>query len=107
MGSTIIHKGVKIDNLCQIAHNVEIGENTVMAAQTGVAGSTKIGKHCIIGGQVGIAGHLTIADNTSFGAQTGLISNVRTEGQSLFGSPAMPVKDFLRSYAVFKQQGKK
>ena len=107
MGSTIIHKGVKIDNLCQIAHNVEIGENTVMAAQTGVAGSTKIGKHCIIGGQVGIAGHLTIADNTSFGAQTGLISNVRTEGQSLFGSPAMPVKDYLRSYAVFKQQGKK
>lgn len=107
MESTVIHNGVKIDNLCQIAHNVEIGENTVIAAQSGIAGSTKIGKHCVLGGQVGIAGHLVVADNTSFGAQTGLISNIRKEGQALFGSPAMPVKDYLRSYAVFKQQGKK
>ena len=90
IGSTIIRKGAKIDNLCQIAHNVEIGENTVMAAQTGIAGSTKIGKHCILGGQVGIAGHLTVADNTTFGAQTGLISSVKKEGQVLFGSPALP-----------------
>ncbi len=106
MGSTIIHKGAKIDNLCQIAHNVEIGENTVMAAQTGVAGSTKIGNHCIIGGQVGIAGHLTIADNTTLAAQTGVISSVKTEGQVLFGSPALPHKQFLRAYAVFRRNGK-
>lgn len=105
--STIIRKGVKIDNLCQIAHNVEIGENTVIAALSGIAGSTKVGRHCVIGGQVGIAGHLVVADNTSLGAQTGLISNVKKEGQALFGSPAIPVKDYLRSYAVFKQQGKK
>ena len=106
IGSTIIRKGAKIDNLCQIAHNVEIGENTVMAAQTGIAGSTKIGKHCILGGQVGIAGHLTVADNTTFGAQTGLISSVKKEGQVLFGSPALPHKDFLRSYAVFRKNGR-
>ena len=106
IGTTIIRKGAKIDNLCQIAHNVEIGENTVMAAQTGIAGSTKIGKHCILGGQVGIAGHLTVADNTTFGAQTGLISSVKKEGQVLFGSPALPHKDFLRSYAVFRKNGR-
>lgn len=106
MGSTVIHDGVKIDNLCQIAHNVEIGSNTVMAAQTGIAGSAKIGKHCVIGGQVGIAGHLTIADNTTFGAQTGVIGNVKTEGQVLLGTPAMPHRDFLRSYAVFRRNGK-
>ena len=106
MGATIIRKGVKIDNLCQIAHNVEIGENTVMAAQTGIAGSTKIGKHCIIGGQVGIAGHLTIADNTTLAAQTGVISSIKTEGQVLFGSPALPHRQFLRAYAVFRKNGK-
>lgn len=106
IGSTIIHKGVKIDNLCQIAHNVEIGENTVMAAQTGIAGSTKIGKHCVIGGQVGIAGHLVIADNTTLAAQTGVISSIKTEGKTMLGSPALPHKDFLRSYAVFRKNGR-
>ena len=106
MGSTIIRKGVKIDNLCQIAHNVEIGENTVMAAQTGVAGSTRIGKHCVIGGQVGISGHITIADNTTLAAQTGVISSIKEEGHVFLGSPALPHKQFLRSYAVFRRNGK-
>ena len=106
MGSTVIRKGVKIDNLCQIAHNVEIGENTVMAAQTGVAGSTKIGRHCIIGGQVGLSGHITIADNTTLAAQTGVISSIKTGGQVFLGSPALPHKQFLRAYAVFRRNGK-
>lgn len=107
MGSTIIRKGTKIDDLCMIAHNVEIGPNTVMAAMSGIAGSTKIGEHCILGGQVGIAGHLTVADNTSFGAQTGLQSSVKKPGQSFFGTPALPYMDYMRSYAVFKKAGKK
>jgi len=107
MGSTIIRKGCKIDNHCQIAHNVEVGRNTVMAAMCGIAGSTKIGEHCILGGQVGIAGHLTVADNTSFGAQTGLISNVDKPGQSYFGTPALPYMDYMRSYAMFKKAGKR
>ena len=106
MGSTVIHDGVKIDNLCQIAHNVEIGANTVMAAMSAVAGSSKVGKHCVIGGQVGIAGHLSIADNTSFGAQSGVISNIKEEGQAFMGSPSIPIKNYLRSYAIFKRQGK-
>jgi UDP-3-O-[3-hydroxymyristoyl] glucosamine N-acyltransferase len=106
MGSTVIRKGVKLDNLCQIAHNVEVGPNTVMAAMVGVAGSSKIGEHCILGGQVGIAGHLTVADNTSFGAQAGLISNVKKPGQSYMGTPAIPYMDYMRSYAVFKKAGK-
>lgn len=103
--STILGKGVKIDNLCQIAHNVEIGDNTVMAAQCGIAGSTKIGKNCVLAGQVGVAGHLKIADNTTLAAQTGVIGNVRKEGQVLFGSPALPIRTFLKSYAKFKQVG--
>lgn len=107
MGSTIIRKGCKIDNHCQIAHNVEVGRNTVMAAMCGIAGSTKLGEHCILGGQVGIAGHLTIADNTSFGAQTGLISNIDKPGQSYFGTPALPYMDYMRSYAMFKKAGKR
>lgn len=107
MGSTIVRKGVKIDNLCQIAHNVEISENTVMAAQTGIAGSTKIGRHCILGGQVGIAGHLTVADNTSFGAQSGLLSNIKKEGLAYLGTPAIPYMEYMRSYAEFKKAGKK
>lgn len=106
MGSTIIRKGAKIDDLCMIAHNVEVGRNTVMAAMTGIAGSTKIGEHCIFGGQVGIAGHLTIADNTTLGAQTGVIGSIKTPGQSLMGTPSMPYRDYLRSYAVFKKAGK-
>ena len=107
MGSTIVRKGVKIDNLCMIAHNVEISENTVIAAQSGIAGSTKIGRHCILGGQVGIAGHLTVADNTSFGAQSGLQGSVKKEGQSFLGTPAIPYMEYMRSYAQFKKAGKK
>ena len=106
MESTIIGNGVKIDNLCQIAHNVIIGENTVMAAQCGIAGSTKIGKNCILAGQVGIAGHLEIADNTTIAAQAGVIGNIKKPGQVLLGSPAIPIKNYMRSYAVFRQQGK-
>ena len=107
MGSTIVRKGTKIDNLCQIAHNVEIGPNTVMAAMSGIAGSSKVGEHCILAGQVGIAGHLTVADNTSFAAQTGLQSSIRQPGQSYMGTPALPYMDYMRSYAVFKKAGKK
>ena len=106
MGSTIIHSGVKLDNLCQIAHNVEIGKNTVMAAQSGIAGSAKVGRHCIVGGQTGIAGHITIADNTSIAGQSGIMNTVKQEGQNLMGSPAFPLKQYLRSYAVFKNAGK-
>ena len=105
MESTIIGNGVKIDNLCQIAHNVQIGDNTVMAAQTGIAGSTKIGRNCIFGGQVGIAGHLTIADNTTIGAQGGVIGNIRKSGQVLLGSPVIPARQYMRSYAIFKRSG--
>ena len=105
MGSTVIGKGVKIDNLCQIAHNVEIGENTVIAAQSGIAGSTKIGSHCVFGGQVGVAGHITIADNTSFGAQSGVLGSIRKGGQAFLGTPAIPYRDYLKCYAVFKKAG--
>jgi len=105
MESTIIGNGVKIDNLCQIAHNVQIGDNTVMAAQCGIAGSTKIGKNCILAGQVGIAGHLVIADNTIIGAQAGIIGNIKKSGQTLLGSPALPIKNYMRSYAIFKHSG--
>jgi UDP-3-O-[3-hydroxymyristoyl] glucosamine N-acyltransferase len=103
LGSTMIRKGAKLDNLIHIAHNVEIGENTVIAAQVGVAGSTKIGAHCQIGGQVGFAGHLTIADHTKIQAQSGLASSVKKPGTALFGSPAIDYGDFVRSYVVFKQ----
>ncbi|MDE6147225.1 MAG: UDP-3-O-(3-hydroxymyristoyl)glucosamine N-acyltransferase [Bacteroidales bacterium] len=106
MGSTVISKGTKIDNLCQIAHNVEIGSCTVMASQSGIAGSTKVGKNCIIAGQVGIAGHLSIADKTTIGAQSGVLGNVKESGQVLMGSPAFPLKQYLRSYAAFKKAGK-
>ena len=106
MGSTVIRKGTKIDNLCQVAHNVEIGRNTVMAAQTGIAGSAKLGEHCIVGGQVGIAGHITLADNTTIAAQSGIMGNIKVEGQTLMGTPAFPLKQFLRSYALFKRAGK-
>ena len=107
MGSTIIRSGCKIDNHCQIAHNVEVGKKTVMAAMTGVAGSTKIGEHCIFGGQVGVAGHITVADNTSVGAQSGIMSSIKEPGKQYFGSPALPYMEFMRSYAVFKKQGKR
>lgn len=100
MGSTIIRKGVKLDNLVQIGHNVEIGDNTVMAAQVGIAGSVKVGKHCMLGGQAGLAGHIKIADNVSLGAQAGVISDVK-EGKALLGAPAIDAKQFFRSSAVF------
>lgn len=105
MESTIIGNGVKIDNLCQIAHNVQIGDNTVMAAQVGIAGSAKIGKNCIIAGQVGIVGHISIADNTTIGAQSGITSSIRKPGQTVLGSPAFDIKQYMRSYVRFKQSG--
>ncbi len=101
MGSTVIRKGVKLDNQIQIAHNVEIGENTVIAAQTGIAGSTKIGKNCIIGGQVGIAGHLTIGNNVKIQAQAGIGRNLKDE-ETVQGSPALSYGDFNKSYVHFK-----
>ena len=100
MDATIIHKGVKLDNLIQIAHNVEVGDNTVMAAQVGISGSTKIGKQCMFGGQVGLGGHITIGDNANIGAQSGIISNIEP-GAKILGSPAIPVRDFLKSSIVF------
>jgi UDP-3-O-[3-hydroxymyristoyl] glucosamine N-acyltransferase len=102
LGSTKIGKGVKLDNLIQIGHNVEIGENTVMAAQCGVAGSAKIGKNCMIGGQVGIVGHLTIADGVKIAAQSGIGSSIEEENSLWQGSPAIPVREFQRSYVLFK-----
>lgn len=101
MGSTIIRKGVKLDNQIQIAHNVEIGENTVIAAQTGVAGSTKIGKNCVIGGQVGFAGHLTIGNNVKIQAQSGIGRNIK-DNEVLQGSPALGYADYNKSYVHFK-----
>jgi UDP-3-O-[3-hydroxymyristoyl] glucosamine N-acyltransferase len=103
MGSTIIRKGVKLDNLIQIGHNVEVGENTVMAGQTGIAGSSKIGKNCMFGGQVGIAGHIKIADGTKIGAQAGILGDVKNENTTLLGSPAIDPKDFLRSSVLFRK----
>ena len=92
MGQTIIHKGVKLDNLIQVAHNCEIGENTVMSAQAGMAGSTKIGSWCMVGGQAGFAGHIQVADKTFVGAQCGVISNTKGNGEQLIGSPAVNPK---------------
>jgi UDP-3-O-[3-hydroxymyristoyl] glucosamine N-acyltransferase len=103
IGSTIIRKGVKLDNLVQIGHNVEVGGNTVMAAQTGIAGSSKIGKNCMFGGQVGIAGHLKIADGTKIGAQSGIPGDVKKENSVLFGYPAIDHRNFMRSSIVFKK----
>jgi UDP-3-O-[3-hydroxymyristoyl] glucosamine N-acyltransferase len=103
LGSTIIRKGVKLDNLIQIAHNVEIGENTVIAAQTGVAGSAKIGKNCMIGGQVGIVGHITIADEVKVAAQSGIGSAISKPGEILQGSPAFSISDYKRTYVLFRK----
>ena len=100
--STIIRQGVKLDNLIQIAHNVEVGKNTVIAAQTGISGSSRVGDNNIIAGQVGIAGHLVLANNTSIGAQAG-ISKSTEEGERLMGAPAFDVKEYYKSYAVFKK----
>ncbi|MBC5837652.1 UDP-3-O-(3-hydroxymyristoyl)glucosamine N-acyltransferase [Flavobacterium muglaense] len=102
MGSTIIRNGVKLDNQIQVAHNVEIGENTVIAAQTGIAGSTKIGKNCMIGGQVGIAGHLVIGDNVRIQAQSGVGRKIK-DNEVLQGSPAFGYNDYSKSYVHFKK----
>ena len=102
LGSTIIGKGVKLDNLVQIAHNVEVGENTVIAAQTGIAGSTKIGKDVMIGGQVGIVGHITIADGTKIAAQSGIAKSIKQSEKIVQGSPAYDIGDYTRSYVLFK-----
>ena len=103
LGSTLIRRGVKLDNLVQIAHNVEVGKNTVIAAQTGVAGSARIGEGCMIGGQVGIVGHLVIADGTRVGAQAGIGSTLSQPNTTVQGSPAFNQKDFLRSSAIFRK----
>ncbi len=101
LGSTIIRKGVKLDNLIQIGHNVVIDENTVMAAQVGVAGSTKIGKNCMIGGQAGISGHLTIGDDVKMAAQAGVPSNIK-DGQIIMGSPALEASQYRKAFIHFK-----
>jgi UDP-3-O-[3-hydroxymyristoyl] glucosamine N-acyltransferase len=103
MGSTIIRKGVKLDNLVQIGHNVEIGENTVMAGQAGVAGSTKVGKNCMLAGQVGIVGHLKIADGAKIGGQSGIGKDVKEENSVLLGSPAFELRQYQRSYIIFRK----
>lgn len=102
MGSTVIRKGTKLDNLIQIAHNVEVGQNTAIAAQTGVAGSSKIGAGCVIGGQVGIAGHLHIGDRTTIAAQSGVIADIAA-GATVMGSPSFDHKDYVKSYVVFRK----
>ena len=105
MESTVIADGVRIDNLCQIAHNVVVGKNTVMAAQTGIAGSTQIGEGCIFAGQVGIVGHIKVADHTTIGAKSGLIGNVRKPGETYWGMPAILHRTYLKAYARFKRAG--
>ena len=103
MGSTIIHKGVKLDNMIQVAHNVEIGENTVIASHTAIAGSSKVGKNCMIGGQVAIAGHLTIANHVKIAGKTGIAKSITKAGEILQGPLGFNLKDFQRSYIFFKQ----
>ena len=102
LGATRICRGVKIDNLIQIAHNVEIGENTVIAAQTGIAGSTKIGANCLIGGQVGIVGHIQIADEVKIAAQSGIGASIEEVGSIVQGSPAIPIVHFKKAYIGFR-----
>lgn len=102
LGSTILHKGVKLDNLVQIAHNAVVGENTVIAGLTGVAGSSKVGKNCMIGAQVGVAGHLKIADGVKIAGQSGIGANIDKEGEIVQGSPAFSIGDYKRSYVLFR-----
>ena len=102
LGATIIRKGVKLDNQIQIAHNVEIGKNTVIAAQCGIAGSSKVGENCMIGGQVGISGHITIGDNVKIGAQSGVTKNIKSDS-TLMGTPAFDFSDFNKSYVYFRK----
>ncbi len=103
MGSTIIRKGAKLDNLVQIAHNVEVGENTVIAAQTGISGSTKIGKNCMLGGQVGIVGHLIIADGTRINAQSGVSKSIKENNIAITGSPAFDYNASMRSQVIYRK----
>jgi UDP-3-O-[3-hydroxymyristoyl] glucosamine N-acyltransferase len=103
MGSTVIKKGVKLDNLIQIAHNVEIGENTVMAAQGGIAGSAKIGMNCMFGGQIGIAGHITVADGVKLSAQAGVSNSIKTKNEVLIGSPAINARKFSKLFVYYKR----
>jgi UDP-3-O-[3-hydroxymyristoyl] glucosamine N-acyltransferase len=103
LGSTIIKKGVKLDNLIQIAHNVVIGENTVIAAQSGISGSTKVGKNCMLGGQAGLIGHLTIADDVKIAAQAGVTKSIKQQGAVVEGSPAFSFSDYQRSYIHFRR----
>ncbi|RLD21371.1 MAG: UDP-3-O-(3-hydroxymyristoyl)glucosamine N-acyltransferase [Bacteroidetes bacterium] len=103
MGSTLIRKGVKLDNLIQIAHNVEIGEDTAIAAQAGIAGSTHLGSNVLIGGQAGLAGHITIADGVQVQAQSGVAASIDKKGERLYGSPAIKYIDYLKSYSIFRK----
>lgn len=103
MGSTVIRKGVKLDNLIQIGHNVEVGENTVMAAQSGISGSTKLGMNCMVGGQVGFAGHIKIANGTKIGAQAGILGEIKEENTAIIGSPAFDIRQFMKSTVLFKR----
>ena len=102
MGATVIHKGVKLDNLIQVAHNCEVGENTVMSAQVGMAGSTKVGSWCMVGGQAGFSGHIQVADRTNVGAQCGVISNTKGNGETLIGSPAMDPRTYFKGMAILR-----
>jgi len=103
MGSTIIRKGAKLDNLIQIAHNVEIGENTIIAGQAGISGSTKVGKNCLIAGQAGLVGHLNIADEVKIGAQAGIGHDLKTKGEIVVGSPAFEISGWRKSSVIFKR----
>lgn len=102
MGSTYVRKGVKLDNLVQIAHNTDIGANTVMSSQVGIAGSTKVGEWCMFGGQVGVAGHITIGNHVMLGAQSGVPGNIK-DNQQLIGTPPMGMKPYFRSHAIFRR----
>lgn len=102
MGATIVHKGVKLDNLIQIAHNVEVGSHTVMASQVGIAGSTKVGEWCMFGGQVGLAGHIRVGNHINIGAQSGIPSSVKGDNRSIMGSPAIDAKQFFKCSAAYK-----
>lgn len=102
MGATIVHKGVKLDNLIQIAHNVEVGSHTVMASQVGIAGSTKVGEWCMFGGQVGLAGHIHVGNHINIGAQSGVANTVKGDNRSIMGSPAIDAKQYFKAAAVTK-----
>lgn len=103
LGSTVLRRGVKIDNLVQVAHNVEIDTNSALAAQAGIAGSTKIGKNVLIGGQAGISGHIKVADGTRFAAQSGQANSIKKTGKTVMGSPAIDIDDFKKSYVGFRR----